>query len=216
MIFGYGTCNDGLMLRRGDGERDAREAEDEEVLARSIREPSSFIVLVERYQQPFLKAALGVVRSREEAEDVVQETFTKIYLHAGRFKKQEGARFKSWGYKILLNTAFTHYQKVKRIGGKTEYLDAVHYDEDGVGVLAEHHDLASQSDARVLVAETISRMPEHLGRLLILYYIEDRSYQDIATIERISMSTLKMRLFRAKKLFRKMSIECEGGYLQSV
>ncbi len=180
--------------------------EDEDILRFSIKDPSLFTVLIDRYEGPFLKTAFGIVRSREEAEDIVQETFTKIYLNAARFKRQPDARFKSWAYKILMNTSFTHYQKLKRVGGKTEYLDSVHYDDDGGGFLAESADLSKISDAKALVSEVIAKMPEHLGRLLKLYYLEDMSYQDIANAEKISMSTLKMRLFRAKRQFKKISL----------
>ncbi len=178
---------------------------DEQVLRLAINDPSQFSEILDRYQDAFMRAAMGVVRNREEAEDIVQETFTKIYVNAARFKKQPDASFKSWGYKILMNTSFTHYQKVKRIGGRTEYLDSVMYDDDGDGLVAESGDLATISDAKSAVAEVLAKMPEHLGRLLKLYYLEDKSYRDIALAEKISMSTLKMRLFRAKRMFKKMS-----------
>ena len=177
--------------------------EDEMVLKLSLKEPVYFSALVDRYEASFLKTAFGIARSRHEAEDIVQETFTKIYLNGSRFKKQPDARFKSWAYKILMNTSFTHYQKLKRVGGKTEYLDTFLYDDDGP--MAETADLASISDAKAQVAEIVGKMPEHLGRLLKFYYLDDMSYQDIAVAEKISLSTLKMRLFRAKRLFKKIS-----------
>ncbi|HEY4475853.1 MAG TPA: RNA polymerase sigma factor [Candidatus Paceibacterota bacterium] len=177
--------------------------EDENVLKLSLREPAYFSVLIDRYQDSFLKTAFGVVRSRQEAEDIVQETFAKIYLNGSRFKKQPDAKFKSWAYKILMNTSFTHYQKLKKVGGKTEYLDTFLYDDNGP--MAETSNLSDVSDAKAQVSEVIGKMPEHLGRLLKLYYLEDMSYQDIAEAEKISMSTLKMRLFRAKRIFKRLS-----------
>ncbi|MEK7612146.1 MAG: RNA polymerase sigma factor [Patescibacteria group bacterium] len=176
---------------------------DEEILKLSIRDPEYFGIIVERYEMPFLKKAFDVMRNKTEAEDIVQETFTKIYLNAGRFRKQENASFKSWAYRILMNTAFTHYQKAKKSIGRTEYIDAVGYDTDAV--VAPSHDVASIADAKVQVAEIIAKMPEHLGRLLKLYYLDDMSYHDIAKQENIPLSTLKMRLFRAKRIFKKMS-----------
>lgn len=190
---------------------DSQHLEDEELLRLSTREPSHFSSLLDRYQEAFLKTAFGVVRSREEAEDIVQETFTKIYLNAGRFKKQPDASFKSWAYKILMNTSFTHYQKLKKVGGKTEYLDTLLYTSEEDGPVAETADVAKASDAKAQVAAVIERMPEHLGRLLKFYYLEDKSYKDIAKTEKISMSTLKMRLFRAKRLFRKLSHESNSS-----
>jgi len=93
--------------------------QDEEVLARSLKHPSLFALLVRKYEAPFLRKAESIIRSRETAEDIVQETFTKIYLNASKFKKQEGASFSSWGYRILINTALTHYARAKRRGEMT-------------------------------------------------------------------------------------------------
>ena len=105
------------------GEERLNTMEDEKVLVASLSHPSLFAVLVRKYEEPFLRKAMGIVRSPEEAEDIVQEAFTKIYLNASKFKKQEGASFSSWGYRILINTALTHYQKRKREGKVRAELD---------------------------------------------------------------------------------------------
>jgi len=90
---------------------------------------------------------------------------------------------------------------LKKNTGNVTYLDPVLYDEDAK--TGEETDFASLMDHRDVVAVTIAKMPEHLGRLLRLYYLEDKSYKDIAKFEKISTTTLKMRLFRAKRLFKK-------------
>lgn len=174
---------------------------DEEVLRLALKDPTYFSVLVDKYQEPFLRKALGIVRSREEAEDIVQETFVKIYRYAHKFKKEAGIEFKSWAYKILMNTSFTHYQKVKKVGTNVEYLDPLLYED----TLEETHDLGGIHDAKKAVKEVVDKMPEHLGRVLKLYYLDDKSYADICKLEKISIPTLKMRLFRSKRLFKKLS-----------
>ena len=176
---------------------------DEEILQLTLKDPSYFSILVDRYQVPFVRKALGIVKSKEEAEDIVQETFVKIYRYADNFKKQADIEFKSWAYKILMNTSFTHYQKLKKNSGNTEYLDPVLYEDK----LGENDELASIHDAKKAVEKVISAMPEHLARVLKLYYLNDKSYADICKVEKISIPTLKMRLFRAKRLFKKMSVE---------
>ncbi len=182
------------------------EWKDEEVLRQAMDDPSYFSILVDRYQAAFLRKAMGVVHSREEAEDIVQETFAKIYRYAHLFKKQKGIEFKSWAYKILMNTSFTHYQKIKKQGAHVEYLDPVLY-EDKIEV---HHDYANIHDVKAAVNAVISQMPEHFARVLKLYYLDDKSYADICKEEKISIPTLKMRLFRAKRLFEKLSAEPEN------
>jgi RNA polymerase sigma-70 factor (ECF subfamily) len=174
---------------------------DEELLRLSLGDPSYFSLLVDKYHEAFLRAAISITRSREEAEDILQETFTKIYLNGHKYKKEPGASFKSWAYKILVNTSFTHYQKLKKTTGNVSYLDPVLYEDT---MIAESRNVAGDVDDKALVLATIAKMPEHLGRLLKLYYLEDKSYKDIAKVEKISSTTLKMRLFRAKKIFKKL------------
>lgn len=179
---------------------------DEEILRQSLKDPSQFKILVDRYQEAFLRKARGIVREEEDAEDIVQNTFVKIYRYGGNFQKREGIQFKSWAYKILMNSAFTHYQDLKKKANSVEYLDPVLYDE-GEKPLGYTQDLAAISDAKAVVRSVIGKMPEHLGRILGLYYLEDKSYKDICKLEKISMTALKMRLFRAKRLFKSLSAD---------
>lgn len=175
---------------------------DEEVLAESLRNPLLFGVLVDKYQDAFIRAAYKVVNHRQEAEDIVQETFTKIYSNASRFEKREGSSFKSWAYKILLNTSFVHYRKIKRMRESIIYVDASFYDFVSDNTTAKDYELAIET--KVMVAEIMNNMPQHLKRILKMYYLEDKSQKSIADQEKVSVATVKMRLFRAKKYFKKI------------
>lgn len=177
---------------------------DEELIKLSIKDPSYFSFIVERYEDAFLRNAYKVLRKKEEAEDVVQEAFAKIYLNAKKYQPKEGASFKSWMYKILMNTSFTHYQKQKKLIGKTQYIENMGYNDDEPE--SKLKDLSEDFDMKSEVRRVIGRMPKHLGRLLEFYYFEDLSYEDIAKKEGISVSNLKMRLFRAKRIFKKLSV----------
>ncbi len=177
---------------------------DEDILFLSQEDPSYFALLVTKYHEPFLRMARGITHNLEEAEDIVQEVFVKIYSNAQRFKKQEGIQFKSWAYKILMNTAFTHYQKLKKTKGNVEYLDPVLYDSDSPA-LSSNPDFVYNNDARASINKIIDKMPPHLGSPIKKYYFDDMSYEDIAKSEKISISTLKMRMFRAKRLFKKLT-----------
>jgi len=177
---------------------DNREESDEEILALSIKQPDVFSVLLDRYQDAFLRKARSVVFSPEEAEDIVQETFAKIYVNAHRFKVQEGASFKSWGYKILLNTSFTRYQKLKKIRGAAADLDPEYYE-----LLP---DLESRqfekNEATDFVISVLSRMPLKLSRVLKMHFLEGKPQQEIAQIEGTSVGAIKTRVHRAKKVFK--------------
>jgi len=177
---------------------------DEEILALSQEDPAYFSFLVDKYKDAFLRAARGITRNLEEAEDIVQETFVKIYKYAGNFEKRPGIEFKSWAYRILINTSITHYQKLKKERGNTEYLDPVLYEGD-VPAFTENKNIGLERDMKEGVAKAIAKMPEHLGRVLKMYYFDDKTYEEIAKAEKISMPALKMRMFRAKRVFKKMA-----------
>ncbi len=181
------------------------ELQDEEILALSQEDPSYFSLLVDKYKEPFLRMARGITHNLEEAEDIVQETFIKIYKNAARFQKQPGIQFKSWAYKVLMNTSFTHYQKLKKTAGNVEYLDPVLYDSPNLA--SNSTDFLKQADAKAAIERVIKKLPEHLARPLHIFYFEDKPYEEIAKSEGISLSTLKMRMFRAKRLFRKLMDE---------
>ncbi len=174
---------------------------DEEVLARSVAEPDLFSVLLDRYQSAFIRKAESILRLREEAEDAVQDTFTKIYIAAPRFTVTEGASFKSWAYRILLNTVFTRYQKRKRDWSHTAALDPEIYE-----MLP---DLESRTAERAEVSEYILsvlvRLPENFARVLELHFLEGKPQKEIAEMENLSVGAVKTRIHRAKEEFRKVA-----------
>lgn len=177
------------------------EMRDEEILKASLKEPALFEMLVEKYQDPLMRAAWRVVKNKEEAEDIVQEAFVKVYKNADKFVKMDGIEFKSWAYKVTINTAITHYRKLKR--GEILVEDPAIFNKAPEESREVRISLAT--DAKATVETVLAKMPDHLQTVLRRYYLEDKSYQTIAKEEQISIPTLKMRLFRAKRLFRKLS-----------
>ena len=173
------------------------DASDEEVLRLSQANPEYFAVLVERYEEAFLRKAKSILYTKEDAEEIVQDTFTRIYVYADRYQPQEGASFSSWAYAILTRLAFTRYQKMRKHRARHQELDPEAYERFGEedGFL---EDLSIRSE--VLVA--LSRIPEAASRVLRLQFIEGKSQEEIAEIENSSVSAVKTRVHRAKKLFK--------------
>ncbi len=173
--------------------------EDELILKRSLSNPSFFSVLVDRYQDGFLRSAYRVVRSREEAEDITQEAFTKIYFNAKKFKKQPGASFKSWAYRILMNTAFTRYRKLKKKAvNLEEFFDVILYED----AKTDHKERKKNLEQREIIENALEDLPEGLAELLRLHYFKGLSYKDISAVTDISLSTIKMRLYRARQILK--------------
>ncbi len=181
-------------------EEKGEDRSDEELLALSIATPSLFALLVRKYEQPFLRRAMSIVREKEAAEDIVQEAFTKIYMNANKFKKQDGAQFSSWAWRILINTALTHYQKRKRRGEQQTELD------DEIWALIPDKNLRQfeKKEFTDEVASVLSRMPEPMSRALASFFLEGKSQEEMAQEEGVSVGAIKTRVHRAKKEFEKI------------
>lgn len=172
---------------------------DEELLALSRVEPRLFERLVHRYEDPFLRKAKKIVYTDEEAEDVVQEAFTKIYFNAAKYKPQEGAQFSSWAYTILFNVACTRYKKLKRERGLRTDFDPEVFEM--VPDLEER--LLEKTTLKDYVSSTLARMPHLMARTLETHFIQDRPQQEMADKEGVSVSVIKTRVLRAKAAFKK-------------
>ncbi len=195
MIYSVGMSN--YLATEGD----MREGfSDEEILSASVRHPALFARLVDKYEAPFLRKALSIVRDEREAEDIVQEAFTKIYLNAKRFKPVLGASFSSWGYRILINTALTHYAKRKREFGVRADLDPEILELIPDKNLRQFEKTTLTDE----VASVLSRMPEALARALSAFMLEGKSQEEIAKEEGVSVGAIKTRVHRAKQEFKKI------------
>lgn len=175
----------------------AQSLADEEILVRSQAQPWLFAVLVERYQEAFLRKARSIIRREEDAEEIVQDTFMKIYINAHTFTPQEGAKFTSWAYRILLNTAFTRYQKRVKEGKRVVNLDPDF--EQLLGAETNHSGFAVKRDG---IDRVLERLPEHFSFVLRRHYLERWSHKDIAKETGETVGTIKARIHRAKAAFR--------------
>lgn len=176
----------------------ARNFCDEEVLVRARKEPWMFAVLLERYQDAFMRRAARILRNTADAEEVVQDTFTKIYMHADTFEVRDGATFSSWAYRILLNTTYTRYQKLIKEGKRFTAIDPEF--EQLIGEKKEHTAFAEERDA---IDRVLARLPGHFARVLRLHYLERWSHKDIAAETGETVGSVKARIHRAKAAFRK-------------
>ncbi len=176
----------------------AQDLPDEEILVRSKAEPWLFAVLLERYETAFLRKAKSIVYSELDAEEIVQDAFTKIYINAGKFEVREGAKFSSWAYTILINTALTRYQKNVKQGKRVVVLDPEIMET--FGEMKLHNAFEQDKD---MIERVLSVMPGHFSQVLRLHYLEHWSHKDIADVTGENVGAVKSRIHRAKAEFRK-------------
>jgi RNA polymerase sigma-70 factor, ECF subfamily len=139
-----------------------------------------------------------LTQNREEAEDLVQETYTKALKGFSSF--QLGTNFRAWMYRILRNTFLTSRTGLR--AAPTIPLDA---DEDGPELAVENENpesiLTKRSDSQ-LVQSAIAELPVHFREILLLCEVEEMSYQEIGETLSIPIGTVMSRLSRARKILR--------------
>ncbi|MCR4333994.1 MAG: RNA polymerase sigma factor [Patescibacteria group bacterium] len=171
---------------------------DAEVLVRSQKDSKLFSVLVERYEAALLRRARTILKSPEDAEEVVQDAFTKMYLYADKYHPQEGASFSSWMYTILNRVAYTKYRTKSAEWGKRAELEPEHYESLPDARAEFLEDLSIRDE----VINALAKLPETAAKILRLQFIEGKSQEEIAKVEQLSIPAVKTRIHRAKKLFK--------------
>jgi RNA polymerase sigma-70 factor (ECF subfamily) len=171
---------------------------DAEVLARSQKEPDLFALLVRRYEAALLRRARTILSSPEDAEEVVQDAFTKMYLYADKYHAQEGASFSSWAYTILNRVAYTKYRAKSIERGRRAELLPEHYESLPDARAEFLEDLSIRNE----VIAALALLPETAAKILRLQFIEGKTQEEIARAEDLSIPAVKTRIHRAKKLFK--------------
>jgi RNA polymerase sigma-70 factor (ECF subfamily) len=171
---------------------------DAEVIARVQKEPGLFALLVRRYEAALLRRARTILKSPEDAEEVVQDAFTKMYLYADKYRPQEGASFSSWMYTILNRVAYTKYRTKSIERGKRAELLPEHYESLPDARAEFLEDLSIRNE----VIAALAKLPETAAKILRLQFIEGKSQEEIAVSEKLSVPAVKTRIHRAKKLFK--------------
>ncbi len=156
----------------------------------------AFGLLIERHKEGAYTLALRILNSREEAEETVQDAFLRVYRGIAGFRGD--SRFATWLYRIVFNLSMT---RVKRRRTPAESLDA-HGEEPGDivretegGGILEH---LERQEAAALLAKGLAKLPHHHRIAVELFYLQEQSYEEIATIMGIPLGTVKTYLFRGR------------------
>lgn len=156
-------------------------------------EKRSFRTLVERYQNMVFTIAFRVTNNREEAEEVAQDVFMKVYNNLENFKGD--SKFSSWLYRIAHNTALT---KIRNRKEAFTAIDKLMNGQKSTAVLNE----AEQNFTREDLNTAISRLEPEEATIITLYYLSEQNLDEIAVILNIEANAAKVRLFRARKKLR--------------
>jgi len=177
---------------------------DEELIAMfQDGDEGAFEELVNRYADRLLNFAYRFVFDKQEAEDIVQDTFLRVYIN--RHAYREIAKFSTWIYTITANLAKTSLRKRKY--RKVMYLSHMGPNEDKDFEIKDEGEFnLLEKDLRVdedVVQRALDRLPEHFKTILILRDIQELSYEEISKILDIPIGTVKSRINRARLRLQK-------------
>lgn len=184
------------------------EVSDQEWIARFRNgDETAFNQLVLRHQQRAFNLAYQVVRNHEDAVEVAQDAFVSVYRHIDQFRGD--CAFTTWLHQIVMNLARNKHRWWKRRGRPSSIsLDAPLATADGTldRQLAAPDDPPDQTAVNVEFVDQIARamagLPLKFREVLVLRNIEELSYEEIATVLRCSVGTVKSRIARAREALR--------------
>ena len=174
-------------------------------------ERHEFDDLIAEHYPAMYRLAYRLVNHYDDAEEIVQEAFLKAWSHRRRFRRESS--FKTWIYRIVLNTSISFKRKMRRHRRKL----AAYFTEAGLrrndprrGMERHIHRL----ELNRRLNEALQRLPDSLRALVVLRDLELLPYEDIAVILNIPVGTVKSRLWRARTLLRRelerMGVRPEG------
>ena len=176
-------------------------ADDRELVRRAQREDKeAFEELIHRHQHRVFAVAGGIVRRREDVEDIAQQVFVKAYFSLKRFDQR--AAFSTWLYKITVNECWDMLRKRKV---RPLVYEADLSEEQARQVISsaekgkDEPDISERLEARQRVERLLDGLDERDQLMLILKEVEGFSIEEIAEALDLNANTVKVRLFRARR-----------------
>lgn len=159
-----------------------------------LGETNMFVVLVDRYKDMIFTLAIKMVKNREIAEEVSQDTFIKIFNSLSKFKGD--SKFSTWIYKIAYNTCLDYLKKNKK-----EEHNVVIDELKGYVVKTTTNALSILEDQerKQDIQHCLNLLPSEESFLLTLFYFEDQNLNEIGKIMDISANNVKIKLYRSRK-----------------
>lgn len=175
---------------------------DQELVRESLADRHAFAMLVTKYEAPLRRyiQRLGI-NSSEDTDDVLQEAFIKAYVNLNDY--DPALPFSAWMYRITHNETVSHFRK-QRVRPR-----AVETEEDMVIFenLADDSDIPAEIDRGILKAavhKALTNIAERYRSVLVLRFLEEKSYDEIAEILQIPSGTVATYIRRGKRELKEM------------
>lgn len=185
---------------------------DQPYIARTLKgDMGAFSVLVDRYKHMVFTLAMRMVKNKEEAEEISQDTFLKVYKGLEGFKG--GSKFSTWVYKIAYYRSLDY---IKKLGKHPETSLIEGYLEHDMEVDDHFVDRLEKNEKKIVIKDALKKLSGDDGIVLTLHYFEELSLNEIAIIMNINVNNVKVKLFRARKRLKQVLLNVlEPDIIQS-
>lgn len=183
---------------------DIREKTDTELVFLVRQDPEYLLYIIERYKEKLYK----YIQRRTDAspadmDDILQDVFIKIYKNINAYN--DSLLFSSWIYRITHNHTIDWYRKNKKHRGISiddEENKLIHILE---GELSDDINTQDIKDEQILLLKkALEKMPPDQREIVLLHFFEEKSYEEISDILKISVTNVGVKIHRAKKLLKKI------------
>jgi RNA polymerase sigma-70 factor (ECF subfamily) len=157
---------------------------------------NDFSMLIDRYKNKAYSMLIRMLKNNMEAEEVLQDCFLKAYYGLNSFRQE--AKFSTWFYRIVYNTALTKLVGKKRkinaeMGSLDDYSDIL---------VADDYNVSDQTDTGEILSELVQKLPANYAAVINMFYINDMSCEEIASVMNVTTGNVKVILHRSRNALK--------------
>ena len=187
--------------------REYKKLSDEEIVKLVIsKDHDLYEFLVRRYQKKLLSYVGYYIPDYDKAADVVQDVFIKTYVNLKGFNSH--LKFSSWLYRIAHNEAINAIKKYRR---EISLEDNENFEEAFLEHAKDIESSFEKKETKEMLKECVHKLQLKYEEVIILYYFEEKSYEEISDVLRISVGAVGTRINRAKKMLQQTCKNLKKG-----
>ena len=181
-------------------------------LVRQVKQgcQSAFTELISRYQKNIFKVAYGFFQDKDDAMEIVQETFIRLYQKLDGFdENNEKTLFKNWVHRVAYNLCIDFYRKFKK--KKADMKELYEFNRDSKTLTIRKEDQLDHERFRDNLEKSVMQLPKKQQTVFVLKHYQGLKHQEISSMLNLSVGTTKALYHRSIKNLKKHLVGAEIG-----
>ncbi len=214
-VVSLGRVNRAAAGASNSKETRAKEAEEDRALIARAQagDTVAFRSLVERHQRRAFSIALSLVRDENDARELVQDAFLRVYKNLGNFQGQSS--FFTWLYRIITNLSI---DLIRKPGRQVAQLDDSRHDQEETREIdfpfvsridgSDPSDVVRRGEIAARLQQALDALPDYHRGVIVMREVEGLSYEEMAQAMGVSKGTIMSRLFHARQKLQRALVDC--------